>query len=108
MKPKILIAVAGLALAATLFPIRDAAAQTAAPKPAGVNFPFGKQCVVTMDHKWSAAAAANSPGKDGGFHPDWTVRGTLTFLNSEWIVLTEGNYETWLPRPMVMAIRVSK
>jgi hypothetical protein len=108
MKPKLLIVIAAVLLAAVFFLAREATAATTPAKTAAVTYPYGKTCVVSMDHKWSADAAALDPGKDSGFETDWTIRGTLTYLSDEWLVLSSGTYEHWLPRDKIMLIRVWK
>jgi len=73
-----------------------------------VKYPYGKECVVTVDPQTWPAATAATPGKAGGFQPDWTVRGQLILLNDQWCVLKDGTFENWIPREKVLVLRASK
>lgn len=75
-----------------------------------VTFPYGLECVITLDRNtltWDPAASALPPGPSG-FYDDWTARGHLIYLNDEWCVLKDGTYEDWIPRRKILMIRASR
>jgi hypothetical protein len=86
-------------------------AQASAPQEASkVTFPYGLECVITLDRNaltLDLASAAPPPGSSG-FYSDWTARGQLIYLNDEWCVLKDGTYEDWIPRNKILMIRVSR
>lgn len=99
-----IVAAAGLVVVATLVNSKAQAPEG----DSGTKYPYGKECVVTVDpQNWPAVAAA-TPGKAGGFQQDWTVRGQLILLNDQWCVLKDGTFENWIPREKVLVIRASK
>jgi hypothetical protein len=74
-----------------------------------VDLPLHRSCVVTVDPrigpKPEYPGAANAIS--GFFAPD-TARGTLIRLDSQWLVLRDGNEENWIPREKVLMIRASR
>lgn len=36
------------------------------------------------------------------------LQGDFLPINTEWLVLKEGNYENWIPRDKVLSMRVSR
>jgi len=104
---RILLLTSAVALAATA--LLDLRAQTPPPtEPPKVTFPFGRECVVTLDRKTYGGEATTAPPKASGFMDDWTVRGQLIYLNEDWCVLKDGTFENWIPRGQVLLIRASR
>lgn len=101
-------------IAALLIPasaLIERRAQASSPREASqVTFPYGMECVVTLDRNTLSldlATAAPPPGTSG-FFDDWTARGDLIYLNDEWCVLKDGTYENWIPRSKILMIRASR
>jgi len=101
-----IVAAAGFVVAATL--VSSKAQAPAGEGDSGAKYPYGKECVVTVDPQTWPAGTAATPGKAGGFQPDWTVRGQLILLNDQWCVLKDGTFENWIPREKVLVLRASK
>lgn len=80
------------------------------PEVSKVTFPYGLECVITLDRNTlnlDQTNAAPPPGTSG-FYSDWTARGELIYLNDEWCVLRDGTYENWIPRNKILMIRASR
>ena len=89
----------------------DMRAQTPTPTPPPTTklaYPYGQECVVTVDPQASRNTHITSQSEPSGFHPDGTLRGQLIYLSDEWCVLKDGTFESWIPRNKVLLIRASK
>ena len=101
---KTLIAMAAVPLAAVLLSPSDA--QTNGGKKATVNYPYGSECVVTLDPR--AWPETTPPTNTSGFVSPATARGQLIYLSEDWCVLKDGSFENWIPREKVLMLRASK
>ena len=71
------------------------------------EYPIGENCVITVDP--SAISQPSYPGQtriNTGFIASSSVRGVLTKVDDQWIVLKEGINENWVPRDKVLLLRV--
>lgn len=82
------------------------------PGPEGgamVEFPLNRPCVVTVDPRAESKREVVGQGnKISGFAAPDTAEGILVQMDSEWLVLRDGSYESWIPRSKVLLIRVSR
>ena len=113
MKPSFLSAFAGIAMVLGLaMGTREAGAQTPATPAKEVvvaESPLNNRCTVTLDPQFkSAPDLASQNQKNPGFTTANTAEGMLVRMDSEWIVLKEGNSESWIPREKVLLIHVSR
>ena len=106
MKTKLLL-LAAAALAVASFNL-DLKAQQSAPTASEVRFPYGKECIITLDPKAWPQGTVNSPNKASGLQEDWTLRGQLIYLSEDWCVLKDGTFENWIPKDKVLLMRASK
>ena len=86
-----------------------------ASTPAGIpghslpESPLNRNCVVTVDPRAEAKREVVGLGnKISGFAAPDTAEGVLVHLDSEWLVLRDGSYESWIPRNKVLMLRVSR
>lgn len=111
MKP-ILTLLAGVAAVAVAvsFVTQPSQAQQPTGNPAAktVSYPVGCRCVVTLNPEVSATRRAGGANTDTYEVLDNKVQGDFLTINTEWIVLKEGNYENWIPRDKVLSMRVSR
>ncbi|RYD65371.1 MAG: hypothetical protein EOP83_07515 [Verrucomicrobiaceae bacterium] len=70
--------------------------------------PDGCRCVVTLNPEVAATKRSGSTSADPNLVLDNTVLGDFLTINTEWLVLKEGNYENWIPRDKVLSMRVSR
>ncbi|QJE97365.1 hypothetical protein [Luteolibacter luteus] len=110
MKSKaILILAAAAAITGGAFV--DLRAQTPAPANSPgtkLAYPYGQECIVTVDPQAARNVPVNAQPEPSGFQPDGTLRGQLIYLSDEWCVLKDGTFENWIPRTKVLTIRASK
>ena len=85
-------------------------AQSPATSAAGtkVQYPYGGECILTLDPRAERAIANSTPATNSGFQADFTLRGQLIYMSEEWCVLKDGTFENWIPRDRVLNLRVSK
>jgi hypothetical protein len=71
------------------------------------EYPIGENCVITVDP--SASSLPSYPGQtriNTGFVAPGSVRGVLTKVDDQWLILKEGINENWIPRDKVLLLRV--
>lgn len=111
MKTKaILLLAAASVTTAALLDLRAQTPATPATPPAGAKlaYPYGQECIVTVDPQAPRTVPVNAQSDPSGFQPDGTLRGQLAYLSEEWCVLKDGTFENWIPRDKVLVIRASK
>lgn len=107
MKTKaILLLLAAMAAGVSYLDIR---AQTpASSSGTKVSYPYGNDCIVTIDPRADRKLPLSTTTDSSGFQQDGTLRGTLIYLSEEWCILKDGTFENWIPRDKVLTMRVSK
>ena len=108
MKAALLI----LATAACGLSYFDLRAQTPATPGAAsgtkLAYPYGQECIVTVDPQANQNIPVSAQREASGFHADGTLRGQLIYVSDEWCVLKDGTFENWIPREKILSLRVSK
>jgi len=113
MKP-ILSLLAGAAAVAVAVPFFTESSQAQQPtgKPAEktISYPVGSRCVVTLNPEVAATKRYGATASQSEAYEvlDNKVEGDFLTINTEWLVLKEGNYENWIPRDKVLSMRVSR
>jgi hypothetical protein len=79
------------------------------PGTARVEYPLNLFCTVTVDSRSNEKPVlAGTALKATGFVAPDTAEGILIRLDSEWVVLRDGSYESWIPTHKVIMIHASK
>ncbi|MEK7949404.1 hypothetical protein [Luteolibacter soli] len=108
----ILSLLAGAAAVAVAVPFftQPSVAQQPSGSPAvrTVSYPTGVRCVVTLNPEVAATKRSGGTNSDTFEVLDNKVQGDFLTIDSEWLVLKEGNYENWIPRDKVLSMRVSR
>jgi len=87
----------------------DLNAQTPNPPPTTkLAYPYGQECIITMDPLAPRTGQSTSQSAESGFQVDGTLRGQLIYMSDEWCVLKDGTFENWIPRNKVLSLRASK
>jgi len=85
---------------------------TAQPTPAdgrSSELSVNLKCIVTLDAQSNSRSAMTAELQTiSGFVRQDTVQGTLIRVNSEWLVLKDGESENWIPRDKVLLLRTSR
>lgn len=110
MKTKAILLLAAAAVTgATILELHAQTPGTPGASPASKQaYPYGQECIVTVDPQAQRAIPVNAQSDPSGFQADGTLRGQLTYLSEEWCVLKDGTFENWIPRGKVLLIRASK
>jgi hypothetical protein len=67
------------------------------------------RCIVTLDpQSWPSQPIAGTANIDTGFIAPNVVRGVLVRIDSDWVVLSDGCDENWMPRQKVLMIHTCK
>ena len=100
---------AAVAVAVSFFTQPSEAQQpTGNPPEKTVSYPVGSRCVVTLNPEAPATRRSGSTNSDTYEVVGNVIQGDFLTINTEWIVLKEGNYENWIPRDKVLSMRVSR
>jgi len=85
-------------------------AQSPATSASGtkVQYPYGAECVLTLDPRAERPITTAAPATNSGFQSDFTLRGQMIYMSEEWCVLKDGTFENWIPRDRILNVRVSK
>ncbi|MES2924098.1 MAG: hypothetical protein V4819_21280 [Verrucomicrobiota bacterium] len=88
--------------------------QVTAPSKSGGDgralseFPMNLKCIITLDARSNSRSTMTQEMQVlGGFVRHDTVQGTLVRVNSEWLVLKDGDSENWVPRDKVLLVRTN-
>lgn len=111
MKTKAILLLAAAAVTTgTFLDLRAQTPATPAAVPPGTKlaYPYGQECIVTLDPQAQRAVPVNAQSDPSGFQADGTLRGQLIYVSDEWCVLKDGTFENWIPRAKVLVIRASK
>lgn len=74
-----------------------------------VDYPLNTICTVTVDSRSTEKPViAGNTNKVTGFVAPDTAEGVLIRLDSEWLVLRDGSYESWIPTHKVIMIHASR
>lgn len=74
-----------------------------------VDIPFNTICTVTVDSRSTEKPVlAGTGNKSTGFVAPDVAEGILIRLDSEWVVLRDGSYESWIPTHKVIMIHASR
>ncbi len=102
-----LLLLAAAMTGASYFQLR---AQTppAGPPETKFSYPYGKECIITLDPKASKSVPLSGNRGGPGFESDGTLRGTLVYCSDEWCILQDGVSEKWIPRDKVLVMNAAK
>ena len=75
------------------------------PAAEKLAYPYGKECVVTLDPQATRTSVTAGASDPAGFQADGTLRGELIYLADEWCVLKDGTFENWIPRNKILTMR---
>lgn len=71
--------------------------------------PLNRNCIVTLDTRSNSRSTMSPEVQQlSGFVRQDTAQGTLIHLDAVWLVLKDGNAETWIPRDKVLILRASR
>jgi hypothetical protein len=74
-----------------------------------VDIPLNTICTVTVDSRSTEKPVLAGTGyKTTGFVAPDVAEGVLIRLDSEWVVLRDGSYESWIPTHKVIMIHASR
>jgi hypothetical protein len=111
MKNRLLPIILGASILGTIaFWNTDASAQSnTTGGRADLKPPLNRNCIVTLDARSNSRSTMTSEMRQlSGFVRQDTAQGTLIHLDAAWLVLKDGDAETWIPRDKVLMLRASR